>query len=88
MASVPRRNREERSGAGKAGEAGSIWEGTMTENRPLCPGTLVTICMNCFMTGGPGKEHGIDKPPPTGRVQERSKVDIHVQLPPRILLAG
>ena len=27
------------------------------------------------MTGGPGKEHGTNKPPPTGRVQERSKWD-------------
>ena len=29
--------------------------------------------MSCLMTGGPGKEHGTNKPPPTGRVQERSK---------------
>ena len=28
-----------------------------------------------FTTGGPGKEHGTNKPPPTGRVQERSKGD-------------
>ena len=27
------------------------------------------------MTGGPGKEHGTNKPPPTGRVRERSKGD-------------
>ena len=27
------------------------------------------------MTGGSGKEHGTNKPPPTGRVQERSKGD-------------
>ena len=27
------------------------------------------------MTGGPGKGHGTNKPPPTGRVQERSKGD-------------
>ena len=26
-------------------------------------------------TGGPGKEHGANKPPPTGRVWERSKGD-------------
>ena len=39
------------------------------------PGTTVTICMNCFMTGGPGKEQGTNKPPPTGRVWERSKED-------------
>ena len=25
------------------------------------------------MTGGPGKEHGINKPPPTRRVRQRSK---------------
>ena len=31
--------------------------------------------MSCFTTGGPGKEHGTNKPPPTGRVQERSKGD-------------
>ena len=27
------------------------------------------------MTGDPGKEYGTNKPPPTGRVQERSKGD-------------
>ena len=27
------------------------------------------------MTGDPGKQHGTNKPPPTGRVQERSKGD-------------
>ena len=31
--------------------------------------------MSCFMTGGPGKEHETNKPPPTRRVQERSKGD-------------
>ena len=39
------------------------------------PGTTVTICMSCFMTGDPGKENGTNKPPPTGRVWERSKGD-------------
>ena len=29
------------------------------------PGTIVTICMSCFMTGDPGKEYGTNKPPPT-----------------------
>ena len=29
--------------------------------------------MSCFTTGGPGKEHGTNKSPPSGRVQERSK---------------
>ena len=31
--------------------------------------------MSYFMTGGPGKEHRTNKPPPTRRVQERSKGD-------------
>ena len=46
-----------------------------TGKPPTWPGITVTICMSCFMTGGPGKEHGTNKPPPTGRVQERSKGD-------------
>ena len=43
----------------------------------LKPPTLArhTICMSCFTTGGPGKEHGTNKPPSTGRVWERSKWD-------------
>ena len=31
--------------------------------------------MSCFMTGDPDKEYGTNKPPPTGRVRERSKGD-------------
>ena len=31
--------------------------------------------MSCFMTGDPDKEFGTNKPPPTGRVRERSKGD-------------
>ena len=31
--------------------------------------------MSSFRTVGPGKEHGTNKPPATGRVQERSKGD-------------
>ena len=31
--------------------------------------------MSYFTTGGPEKEHGTNKPPPTGRVQETSKGD-------------
>ena len=31
--------------------------------------------MGCFRTGGPGKEQGTNKPPPTRRVLERSKGD-------------
>ena len=51
---------------------------TLTETAtptPHRPGTVLTICMSCFMTGGPGKEHGTNKPPPTRRVQERSNGD-------------
>ena len=36
---------------------------------------MVTICISCFTTGDPGKKLGNNKPPPTGRVQERSKGD-------------
>ena len=43
--------------------------------RPPRPGTIVTTCISCFRTGGPGKEHGRKKPPQTGRVWERSKGD-------------
>ena len=50
-----------------------LWEAHW--NRPPWPGTVVTICMTCFLTGGPGKEQGTNKPPGTRRVQERSKGD-------------
>ena len=42
-------------------------------NCPPWPDSIVTICMSCFTTGGLNKEWGTNKPPPTGRVQERSK---------------
>ena len=42
---------------------------------PTWPGTIVTICVSCFMTGDPDKEYRTNKSPPTGRVQERSKGD-------------
>ena len=54
-------------------------------NRPPWSGAIVTICMSCFMTGGPGKEHWTKKSPATGRVQESQP---HVRPPPRILLAA
>ena len=46
--------------------------------------------MSYFMTGGLGKEHGTNKPPPTGRVQERSTGDRRCQsiCPPQIFFAG
>ena len=31
--------------------------------------------MSCFTTGGPDKDHGTTKPPPTKRTQEKSKGD-------------
>ena len=33
------------------------------------------ICISYFMTGGPGKEHRANNPPPTASVQKRSKRD-------------
>ena len=45
-------------------------------NYPPWPGTMATICLSYFTTAGPGKEHGINKPPPTRRIQERSKGDV------------
>ena len=44
--------------------------------------------MSCFMTGGPGKELGTNKPPPTGRVRERSKETPYVYLPESFSLAS
>ena len=42
-------------------------------NHPLQPGT--SNHLQYFMTGGPSKEPGTNKPPPTKRVWERSKGD-------------
>ena len=44
-------------------------------NCPPWSDTIVTIYTSCFTTGSSGKEHRTNKPPPTGRVQERSKGD-------------
>ena len=44
-------------------------------NCPSWPDTIVIIFMSHVTTGGSGKEHGTNKPPPTGRAQERSKGD-------------
>lgn len=43
-------------------------------NHSSWPDTIVTTCMSYF-TGHPGKEHGTNKTPPTGRIWERSKGD-------------
>ena len=44
-------------------------------SRPPWPGAIVTICVRCCTTGGPGREHGTNMLPPTGRVWEKSKGD-------------
>jgi len=44
--------------------------------------------MGYLTTGGPGKEHGTNKPPPTGRIRDKSKETTHVLPPPGILLVG
>ena len=54
---------------------GSVYGKHTDWNHPPWPGTIVTICMSCFTTGGTAKEHGTKKPPPTRRVWERSKGD-------------
>ena len=53
--------------------------------------TIVTTCISYLTTEGPGKGHGTNKLPPTGRIQKRSKGEISVQMshqPSRILLVG
>ena len=57
---------------------------------PTRPGTIVTICMSCFMTGDPDKEYGTNKPPLT---RIRVSVSFRQETPrvyplPRIPLAN
>ena len=52
------------------------WEKHTDRNCPLWPGTKVIISISYFMIGGPNKEHGTNKPLPTGRIWERSKEDV------------
>ena len=52
-----------------------LLEGAHWLNCSPWPGTIVTIWMSCFMTGGAGKVYSTNKPPPTRRVRERSKRD-------------
>ena len=47
--------------------------GTTDQNHLPWPGPTVTTCMSYLTTGGPGKEHGTNKLPPTRRIWERSK---------------
>ena len=44
--------------------------------------------MSYFTTGGPGKEHGTNNPPPTEEFGKGQKETPRVQPPPRILLSG
>ena len=48
---------------------------TLTETidpaRPHC--FCITICMSGFTTGGPGKAHETNKPPPTGKSSGKVK---------------
>ncbi|CAN0567286.1 unnamed protein product [Rangifer tarandus platyrhynchus] len=66
---------------GKTGQGGTFqfeWfcQGKHTDwNRPPWPGTIATVCLSCFMTRDPAKEHRTNKPPPTGKVRERPKGD-------------
>ena len=48
-------------------------KGITDQNNLHWLGTIVTTCMSYLTTGGPGKECGTNKLPPTGRIQERSK---------------
>ena len=57
----------------RAGEAQALGEARRL--KPPALGTTLNICMSHFTTGRPGEEHGTNKPPPTGRGQERSKGD-------------
>ena len=41
--------------------------------------------MSCFMTEGPGKEHGTNKPPLTGEFGKDRKETPRVRPPPKIL---
>ena len=71
------------------GAASRLVRGNTDWSRPPWPGTIVTICMSCFTTGGAGKECGISKPPPTRRITGKVKRRCHSSYqPPRILLAG
>ena len=47
--------------------------GTTDRNCMPWPGPKVTTCMSYLTTGGPGKERGTNKLPPTGKIRERSK---------------
>ena len=45
-------------------------------NLPSWSSTTAVISMSCFMTGGPGKEYGTNKPPPIRIIWEKSKQNV------------
>ena len=47
--------------------------GTTDWNHLPWPGRIVTSCLSYLTTGGPGKQRGTNRLPPTGSIQERSK---------------
>ena len=57
------------------------------QREELCPwhwsGTIVTMCVSYFTTGGPGKEDRTNMPPLTRSTWEKSKGDVTSQNPPR-----
>ena len=57
-------------------------------SRPPWPGTIVTICMSCFMTGGPGEEHWTNNLHQLKEFGKGQNETPHVCPPPRILLSG
>ena len=57
-------------------------------NCPPWPGTVVTICKGCFMTGGPGKEQELISHHQLVEFRKSPKETPCVWAPPRILLAG
>ena len=66
-----------------------LLEETLTESAHPA-GTIVTASVSYFTTGGSHKEHGTNKPPPIGRIQEMSKGDTTcpTNLPESFLLAS
>ena len=66
----------------------SVRGSTLTETAHP-PGTMVTISMSCFTTGGPGKEHWTISQHQPGEFRKGQKVTLRVQpLPESFLLAS
>ena len=74
------------AGVSTGGSSGVM--GNTGWNCPACPGTTVTIRVSYFTTGGPGKEHRTNKPPPTEEFRKGQKEMPCVLPPPRSLFVG